>query len=202
MDLKPPAGSRITIATDGPDPAIVIPNSGGATQYFTGLFLLFWLGMWTIGFRDVGSKVVSGNANAFLVFWLGAWTVGGIFAALSLYRIFRPGVPESLTLKRNSVTYDSGIQPLQFNTYSRYRKPKDTWNSLFPKRIRADFDQRQLQSLRLRETDSGNRLTIDADAARLEIARAASEVEREWLVRLLAQRYSLPQALAAPAPSN
>jgi hypothetical protein len=202
MDLQPPAGSKITIATDGPDPAVVIPNSGGATRYFAGFFLLFWLGAWTIGFRDVGSKVISGNADAFMVFWLGAWTVGGIAAALSLYRIFRPGVPESLILRRNSVTYDSGIPPLQFNTYSRYRNPKDAWNSLLPKRIRVDFDQRQLQSLRLRATDSGNRLTIDADAARLDIARTASEVEREWLVRLLAQRYSLPQALGTPAPSN
>jgi hypothetical protein len=54
----------------------------------------------------------------------------------------------------------------------------------------------------LRETESGNRLTIDVDAARLDIAATASEVEREWLARLLAQRYSLPQALAAPVPAQ
>jgi hypothetical protein len=200
MNLQPPSGSKISIATDGADPTIIIPPTTSAARYFTGLFLLFWLGMWTIGFRDAGSKVISGNANGFLIFWLGGWTVGGIFAAFTLYRAFRPPVPESLQLKRNSVTYDSGIPPLQFDTSWRYKNARDTWSATFPKRVRVDLDRRCLQSLRLRETESGNRLTVDVDAARLDIAPNASEVEREWLARLLAQRYSLPQALATPAP--
>jgi len=100
MDLQPPAGSKISVTTDGPDPTIVIPATTGAMRYFTGLFLLFWLGMWTIGFRDAGSKVISGNANSFLIFWLCGWTVGGILAAFTLYRAFRPSVPESQELKR------------------------------------------------------------------------------------------------------
>jgi hypothetical protein len=166
-----------------------------------GLFLLSWLGMWTIGFRDAGSKVISGEANAFLVFWLAAWTLGGIFAAFTLYRAFRPSVPETLELKRNGVSYDSGVPPLQFNSSWRYKNTRDAWSAAFPKRVRADLDRRELQSLRLRETESGNRLTVDVDATRIDIAPNASEVEREWLARLLAQRYSLPQALATPAPA-
>jgi hypothetical protein len=47
---------------------------------------------------------------------------------------------------------------------------------------------RRLQALRLRETESGNRSTINVDARRFDIAAAASEVEREWLARLLARR--------------
>jgi hypothetical protein len=202
MDWQPPAGSKISTAMDGPDPTVVIPNSGGASRYFTGLFLLFWLGMWTIGFRDAGSKVISGNANAFLIFWLGGWTVGGILAMFTLYRAFRPSIPESLELKRNSVTYDSGVAPPQFTPSMRYRKPRDTWNSMFPKRVRVEIDRRQLQSLRLRETESGNRLTIDVDSDRLDIAATASEVDREWLARLLAQRYSLPSVMGNPAQSE
>ena len=202
MDLNPPAGSRISIASDGADPTIIIPAASSSTRYFTGLFLLFWLGMWTIGFRDVGSKVISGNANGFLMFWLAGWTLGGIFAAVSLYRIFRPSVPESLELKRNGVNYDSGIAPLQFDSSRRYKKPKDSWSALFPRRVRVELDRRQLQSLRLRETDTGNRLTLDVDAARIDIAPTASEVEREWLARLLAQRYSLPQVLGPPPPAK
>jgi len=191
MNLQPPAGSKISIMMDGTDPRIVIPYVSGSARYFTGLFLLFWLGMWTIGFRDAGSEVLSGNASGFIIFWLAGWTLGGVFAALTLYRVFRPPVPESLELKRNGVTYDSGVPPLQFD--SSRRSLKDSWNSTFPKRVRVDLDRRQLQSLQLRETDSGNRLTIDVDAARLDIASAASEVEREWLARLLAQRYALPK---------
>lgn len=85
------------------------------------------------------------------------------------------------------------------NSSWRYKDPKDAWNTTFPKRVRVDFDRRQLQSLRLRETESGNRLTIDVDADRLEIASMASEVEREWLAGFLARRYSLPLVLGNAA---
>jgi hypothetical protein len=98
-------------------------------------------------------------------------------------------VPESLTLMPNSVAYDSGIPPLQINFgYTT----KHAWKSMFPKRTRVELDRRKLQSLRLRETNDGNRLTVDADALRLDIAQSASEIEREWLYQLLANRYSLP----------
>jgi hypothetical protein len=45
-------------------------------------------------------------------------------------------------------------------------------------------------------------LTVDVGAQRVEIAPTGSEVEREWLARLLAQRYSLPQVFGTPAPAN
>jgi hypothetical protein len=199
MDWNPPPGSNISMATDRADPTIIIPNSGSALRYFHCAFLLFWLGMWTIGFRQAAAQVISGTANGFVIFWLGGWTIGGFFAVAALYRMLRPTVPESLELGSNGVAYDSGIAPLQFDTSYRAKKPKQVWNSVFPKRIRVELDRRQLQSLRLRETDSGNRLTIDVDAARIEIAPAASEVEREWLARLLAQRYGISQLSAAPA---
>jgi hypothetical protein len=202
MDLNPPAGSKISIVSDGADPILIIPGANSPTRYFTGLFLLFWLGGWALGFKSAASQILSGKGNAFIIFWLGAWTVGGIFAALSIWRIFRPSVVESLALRRNSVTYDSGIAPLQLDSSWRSKRPRDAWSSIFPKRVRVELDRRQLQLLRLRETESGNRLTIDVDAARIDIAPTASEVEREWLARLLAQRYSLPQVFGTPAPAS
>ncbi|KRR26732.1 hypothetical protein CQ14_20275 [Bradyrhizobium lablabi] len=132
--------------------------------------------------------------DAFLIFWLGGWTVGGIFAALTAYRIFRPTVPEALQLRRGSIAYDSGIPPLELNTQTR-KSTREYWSLVFAKRIRADFERPQLQTLRLRETESGNRLTIDLGAQRIELASQVSEVEREWLARLLAKRYGLAQAL-------
>ena len=197
MDLNPPPGSRISIASDGIDSTIVVPPTTSASRYFVGLFLLFWLCGWFGGFSHVGSKVLAGEANAFSVFWLCGWTLGGAFAVVSLYRIFRPAVPETLTLKRNSVAYDSGIQPLQMDTSWRGKDTKQAWNSMFSKRVRVEIDGHQLLTLRLRETESGNRLTIDVDARRLELAPTASEVEREWLAGYLARRYSL-----SPAPGN
>jgi hypothetical protein len=199
MDLNPPAGSKISMVRKGTDPTIIIPAASSPMRYFTGLFLLFWLGGWALGFTSAASQILSGKANAFIVFWLGAWTLGGIFAAHAAYRSFRPPVPEALGLKRNSVTYDSGIPPVQFGSSWSYKNPKDAWSSAFPRRVRVELDRRQLQSLRLRETESGNRLTIDVDAARIDLAPTASEVEREWLARLLAQRYSLPQVMGNAA---
>jgi hypothetical protein len=52
--------------------------------------------------------------------------------------------------------------------------------------------RRDLRSLRLRETDVENRLTVDVASTRVDLGRAASEVEREWLYRVLKERYSLP----------
>jgi hypothetical protein len=193
MDINPPTGSKISVVEDAGDPVIVLPLAGGASRYFIGLFMLFWLGMWQMGFRDAASKIMAGNAPAFLFLWLGAWSLGGIAVAYTLFRILRPSVPETLTLRRNSVGYDSGVAPPQFNSYRRSQNPISAWRSMFPARVRAEIERKQLQSLRLRETETGNRLTLDLDASRLDLAQTATEVEREWLAKVLARRYSLTQ---------
>jgi hypothetical protein len=54
----------------------------------------------------------------------------------------------------------------------------------------------------LNAPESANRLAIDVDATRIDIAPTASEVGREWLARLLAQRYSLPQVSGNAAPGQ
>jgi hypothetical protein len=195
MDLNPPDGSNISITNDRGDPVIVVPPKSSFMRYPTGLFVLFWLGAWTVGFKSAATQIWSGHFQLFLVFWLGAWTLGGIFALNMLYRTFRPSVPETLELRRSSLAYDSGIAPPQFNYYQRNRNPMNAWKSAFPKRVRLELDRSQLQSLRLRETDTGNRLTFDNGSERIEIAPTSSEVEREWLARMLARRYSLPQIL-------
>jgi hypothetical protein len=198
MDLNPPAGSEISIRQDPAGPTVVIPAKGNPSRYFGGVFLVFWLGGWAFGFKSALTTLLSGNGNAFIVFWLGGWTVGGIVAAYSVFRIFRPGVPETFILKRSGVDYDSGIPPLELNSY-RKGSSWNSWSSIFSKQLRTELGRQQLQSLRLRETEAGNRLTIDLGAKRVEFASQASEVEREWLARLLANRYSLPQAVAGAA---
>ena len=199
MDLSPPQGSKISIIEGNGDPTIVIPAPGSFSRYFVGLFMLFWLGMWQMGFRDAGSKVLAGNAPAFLIFWLCGWTLGGIAAAYTLFRVVRPSVPETLALGRNSVAYDSGVAPPQFNSYRRNQNPIAAWRSAFPRRLRADLDRNELQTLRLRETEAGNRLTVDVEGQRIDIAQAAGEVEREWLAKLLARRYALTQVMGSAA---
>jgi hypothetical protein len=202
MDLMPPSGSKILVTTSGADTVVTIPQgSGGPMRYFGGLFLLFWLGGWLVGGGAAASKLWSGGlesvaANGFLVVWLGLWMLGAAWAIFVLYRLFRPSIAESLRLMPDGIAYDSGVPPLQMSSFSQTNQ-REAWKSLFSKRLRVELDRGQLQSLRLRETDSGNRLTIDANAARLDVARSANEVEREWLYQVLAGRY-----LKSPAPRN
>ena len=85
---------------------------------------------------------------------------------------------------------------MQLQYSGAYRDRWEATKSFFAKRTIVDIDARQLQSLRLRDTETGNRLTVDAGASRLEIARAATEVEREWLYQLLSERYGLPKPAA------
>lgn len=191
MTLEPPRGSHISVTTDGANPLVVVPHgSGGLMRYFVGLFLLAWLVGWGVAFVSVARTLSSGKAPIGAHFWLLAWTLGGAMAAYWAYRAFRPSVPESLKLMPSGVTYDSGVPP--FHMYFGYALAKDAWKSMFPKRTRMELDRQKLQSLRLRETNDGNRLTVDADALRLDIAQSVSEIEREWLYELLAKRYSLP----------
>src|ERR1700685_2883859 len=98
-NLTPPARSSIEVGTESVDPVITIPaGRGGAMRILSALFIAFWLCGWTAGFATVGSQVLSGKASAFSVFWLGGWTIGGCFAAMYLYRLVRPSIPETLRL--------------------------------------------------------------------------------------------------------
>jgi hypothetical protein len=193
MSLDPPNGSRISVATDGGEPLIVVPHARpGAIRYVTGFFLLILIGIWCFGFSRSISALWSGNANGLFLAWLAGWTALGAFAAYCLYRLFGPAVPESLRLRPNGIAYDSGVPQLQMQSetinFANARK------IYFPKRTRTELDQRQLASLRLGDTDSGNRLTVDVGVDRIEIARSVGAMEREWLYRTLAKRYSLSAA--------
>jgi len=189
----PPAGSRLNVKSNDGDPVIVIPSDGGRMRYVVGVFVLCWLGGWFFGFRSALTQLLSGTAPAgptgFLYFWLAFWTLAGAFTVFYLYRLVRPSVPETLTLKFDRVIYDSGIPPLRL---SYYQNERVSWKELFPKRTIVELDWRQLASLRLRETDAGNRLTVDANASRIDLASTGSEIDREWLYQVLAERYSLP----------
>jgi len=188
MNLAPPQGSKISVKADLGDDVIIVPSiARGGARFLFGLLLLLWLGLWTSGFRAAWSQIAAGSANSFVVFWLGCWTVGGIFALYYLYRVLRPPVSASLRLRSTGVLYDSGIPgfKLQFG----YVGPRDYWKNLFPRRTIVELSPQQLRSLRLRETDSGNRLTVDVEATRLEIAQDATEIERERLYQLLSKRF-------------
>lgn len=188
MHQSPPQGSNIEISRLNEYQHILIPQaSAGATKYFIGLFLIFWLGGWFTGFTSAISEIMSGKASAFLIFWLAGWTLGGIFAGYFVYRVFRKPVPEQLLLNKPNLSVDTGIPPfkMDFNLANQ----KDYWKSMFPKRKRIEINRDEMKTLQLREVDSGNRLTIDKGMERLEIATSATEIEREWLFKYLSEIY-------------
>jgi hypothetical protein len=191
----PPARSNILIKTDRADTILEIPQNGSAMRFLYGAFILFWLGGWAFGFKNALSKILDGEANSFIVFWLGAWSIGGAWVAFILYRIFRPTVPETLKFKPSSLVYDSGVPPFQMNAYSRTQSA--TWKSMFPSRTILELNGSDLRSLQLRPSDSSNRLTIDSGASRIDLAKSASEIEREWLYRVIATQYRIPMASKA-----
>ena len=191
--INPPPGSAIRVTQDGTEPLVTIPHpSGGVVRYLIGAFVLFWLGAWTFGFISAVNQLQSGKGGAFVFFWLCGWTVGGIVAVAMLYRIFRPTVPETLRIGAQGVGYDSGVPPFRQDFSNWNQRP--SWASYFPKRTVVTITRRDLPSLKLRDIEAGNRLTVDVGAARVDLARAASEVEREWLFSMLTERYALADA--------
>ena len=66
-----------------------------------------------------------------------------------------------------------------------------SWKAAFPKRTVTRIESRALSTLRLRDFDTGNRLTVDMGVERVELAKAATDIEREWLLQVLSERYGL-----------
>jgi hypothetical protein len=191
MLVRPPQGSAITVVSNGSNATISVPprkRSGAA--YFVGAFILFWLGGWAFGEVTAINMLLNGppaSAKLFMVFWLCAWSVGGAAALLFVRRILQRPVPETITLEAGGLVHDPGVPPVQFEMSRRL-----PWSEIFPRRTVARIDRRGLETLRLREADAGNRLTVDSGVDRIALARAATDIEREWLYRALVERYSIP----------
>ena len=187
MNTIPLSGSKITTEfTDGYQTIVVPHKQASAFRYFIGAFLLLWLGGWSVGLVTAVTELLSAM-EPFLIIWLVGWTLGGAFAFYMIYRLFRKPVPEALHLTLPNLTFDTGVPPLDLKFGTRYSM--EYWKTLFHRRKKIEFTPLELQSLRLRETDSGNRLTIDRGADRIDIATGATEVEREWLYNMLKDVY-------------
>ncbi len=192
MITQPPAGSRITVVKDGQEEIISIPpRLNSAMQFFMKFFLLFWVGGWAVGWVAAFMMLTTSNGGlgpkVFVLFWLCAWTVGGIFAIRTLRALWRSPVPESFRLRADGIAHDSGVSPPPIGTSSKDNQ--QFWRKLLKRRVLRDFSNTDMLSLKMRETEGTNRLTIDVGAERIDLAESASEVEREWLFEYLAKRY-------------
>ena len=190
-----PNGSTISLMQEGADTVVDIPQEkAGVFAFLQALFLLVWLVGWAFGFEHAAAQLLAGRGNGFIEVWLTLWTIGGIFVVLSVYRMLRPTIPERLTLRSGSMSYDSGIARLRL--YGARQSRADAWRSLLLPRRRREFDRAALRSLQLRATDTSNRLTIDIGTERIDLATPATEIEREWLYQVLASKYAIPPPTA------
>lgn len=186
---KPPEGSRLLVQwIDGKQTIVAPPRSRGALLIILAVFLSFWLCVWTLGAVAIGARLALGDGSAFEGFWLGGWALGEAFALFILYRILRPPIPERFILQVDGLAYNSGVAPPRMRVrYNRILSWRDVW----PKRMRRVFPCSDLNTLRLRESADGNRLTVDAGADRFDLAKDCTEVEREWLFQTLTDYYRL-----------
>jgi hypothetical protein len=154
---------------------------------FVGIFMICWLGGWAVGWLSVALLVLAGKANTFLIFWLCGWTIGGIFVAREVYRIFRPTVPEQITLHRRKMFWDHGREPPKISLGQHTFR----WQDVFKTRLQnEEFSLQDLGTLNLQKTSDGNRLTIDKGVHRIDLASHATEIEREWLFQYLKSTYA------------
>lgn len=189
MNENLPQNSKINIGSLNGYEHIIVPyGNAGIMRFFIGAFLLFWLGGWSMGFMIAIKGISSGKGGAFLIFWLGGWSLGGIFVLYFLYRLFRKSAPFQLVLNKPNLSIDTGIPPFKMNF--TMTNQKDYWKTMFPKRKKIEFTYDEIKSLKLRETEAGNRLTIDKGSDRIDIASSATEIEKEWLYKYLESNYS------------
>ena len=178
-------GSKIQIDTHGGFDQIILPyRKKNIFAYLIGLFLLFWLGGWFLGFMTVMTSILNGSVSLFLIFWLGGWSLGGIFVSFMIYKIFRPSLPEKLLLNKPHLAYDTGKPSLKMAISPS--EQIEFFKSLFRRRKFFDLEPDAIRTLQLR---GGNRLTLDVGIERLEIGKELTEIEREWLYEVLAKEY-------------
>jgi len=189
---KLPNNSKIVTFKEDEAEIIVIPHKeAGKFVYFIGFFISLWLIGWIEGFVSAFNGISEGAGGLFLIVWLAMWSLGGAFALYLVYRILRKPIPERLILRKTELTIDSGIPPFySFYGYVNLFNMQDYWSNLFPKQEVNTFNKDEIKTLKLRENNTGNRLTIDKDSKRIDIAKGASEIEREWLFEYIKAFYS------------
>lgn len=99
-----PRTGRASLREDGGILTITIPSK---THVFSAMFMCFWLVGWAFGWLMAVGMLLNGAgaASIFLIGWLGAWTIGGIGAfSVVLWNIAGEEdisiSPASLTLTR------------------------------------------------------------------------------------------------------
>ena len=108
-----------------------------------------------------------------------------------LYRIIRPPIAESLLLAKPELVYDSGLPTFDFMPFYYRQRRRNVWKKVFQKRRFLRFSPTEVATLKLRDIEGDNRLTIDYQNERIDLGENLTEIEREWLYSELKGEYHL-----------
>lgn len=181
----PPAGSTISIQSDGADLLVVVAYRRIGPRFFRVIILLgaltvcaryIWDQSQWLGTSPILTPILLTIALAF-----------GLMALGSIYLNLRTPTSETLRLTPRGIRYDSGLPPeLTWERNGRW-----SWRYLIPRRTKLDISRATLRTLRLRPTGKSNRLTLDVGPRPLDLASEATAIEREWLYEVIVDRYAL-----------
>lgn len=202
--MTPPTGSTIRVEDEWGTPKLVLPHASSPLRYFFALVLVVWLCVWALIFTTATNILLNNSASVegILVFWFCAWTLCGLLVMYTMYRLLSAGAPEILIFALPSLLYDSGTPPVKGLIGWGFRPQTEYFKSLFAKRRQLTITPGELASLRLREHESGNRLTVDCAGERIELGTSLSEIEREWLYKTLMEYYDRPARMKDESSSG
>ena len=184
---QPLAGSRIEVADGHEGPELRWMNRSGSLvgRIGSSLFLMAWLGGWTVGGLVCFCILLTGKAGpfgtVFLSCWLVAWFVGETHAIRSLVALLSRPKPERLRLDSMTFMHDPGT-PGSLNPFSN-RSSKQEQSTAEP-RLRHT-DRSNVGKVCLDRVGERQRLTVDLGTERVEVGHDLDEPEREWLHEVL-----------------
>ncbi len=169
-----------------------LPGTGSVGRWGVAAFLGCWLGGWVMGEVFAARQLLVGglaNGDWFLVFWLGMWTIGGIAVIAAFINLIRPRRPDSMCLSAARMRYEPGSQYIcgEQNPFQP-RKFKDfkEFLSAFGYKLNAvDISREELARFVLDRVGERQRLYFDRGVERIEVGLTLSEPEREWLHAVL-----------------
>ena len=183
----PPQGTKIQVVSQDGRQVIIVPcDKESIWRFIVGGFLLLHVLVLLLTSPSRYNDLILESSHAFLIFWVGGRLIGVIVQCYLIYRLLRKRISETLTLN-SSLSFDSGVPPLRLKYSEGFMESAQT---LFFIRDRIKFEPSELESLTLRETDSGGELTINKGQARIQLVSGVSNEEKEWVFNILQQHFS------------
>ena len=138
----------------------------------------------------IGQMNQQGAAPAQVLIPIVMFGVFALFGFAMFYFLVRKGLPESVTLGRDSLRYDPGRQAaisIWFNPWwaMKYSDPTEVFSRVFRRRKVIDLPKEELGRVILDRAGERQRIYFDLGADRIEIGECLREPEREWLASVI-----------------